>query len=745
MSEFEELSEALKYHIVSSLGWGSLRPLQAASIRPILEGRDVLLSAPTAGGKTEAAIFPLLSRMSEESWQPISLFYLCPLKALLNNLHFRLGSYAAFVGRTVGLWHGDIGDGERRRILSDRPDILLTTPESLEAMLVSRRVDNIDAFAQIQAVIVDEIHAFAGDDRGWHLWSLLNRIEQIARRPIQRVGLTATVGNKEELLAWFTGGGERVLRMGVVGGGLQGQDEMGKSRERPLPLVVAPEIEARQAPQVQIDYVGSLENAAFILSRLYVGEKRLVFVDSRRAAEELAQLLRGRGLEVYVSHSSLGLDERRQSEAAFRDGSNCLIIATSTLELGIDVGDLDRVIQIDAPATVASFLQRLGRTGRREGTVSNCLFLCTSSASLLQASALVELWQSGYVEPVRPPALPFHVLAEQVLTVLLQRGGLAFSELSEALSRFVVASGLEMADFQELVQFLLQKNFVSQTDNLLWIGPQAEAHWGKKNFMELSAVFYAPPLYKVCHGAIEVGEVHQATFLRSRESDCRDTDDYRLGTLVLGGRGWRVLEIDHKRKLVQVEPSAECGRSLWLSSGLRILSLDLCQSMRKLLVESEDMDCWSKRAKAEMAELRAEFSWLTSCSPKDKGGRDEAAPFILLRQSSRLELWTFQGLYFNLALAQALSGLCGAGKRPNNLVLPLDTAVSGEAVVECLGELRDNLASVLDSLELDVSNLKFASLLPAQMAQRMLKARAFGEEVYTAWRGMQVVLVQEGS
>ncbi len=172
-----------------------------------------------------------------------------------------------------------------------------------------------------------------------------------------------------------------------------------KSVAYPPPSEAAPAV-------VQIDYVGSLENAATVISRLHRGEKRLVFLDSR-AGTKNGLMLKSYGVNAFVTHSSLSQEERHRTEKAFAQESDCVIVATSVLELGIDVGDLDRVIQIDAPLTVASFLQRMGRTGRRAGTVRNCLMLATKTDRLLQAAALTELWESGFVEPIVPP--PNHI------------------------------------------------------------------------------------------------------------------------------------------------------------------------------------------------------------------------------------------------------------------------------------------------------------------------------------------------
>ncbi|MBM3856212.1 MAG: DEAD/DEAH box helicase, partial [Verrucomicrobia bacterium] len=247
MSAFDRLDSLVQHHIVNSIGWRSLRPLQEHSIDPILDGKHCLLLAPTAGGKTEAVIFPLLSRMVAERWQGLSVIYVCPLKALLNNLQQRLGSYTAFIGRRCDVWHGDVSSGRKDKIRVEPPDILLTTPESLEGMLVSVNDGGRAMLRMVRAVVIDEIHAFAGDDRGWHLLSVLERVGRIAGREPQRVGLSATVGNPDELLSWATGHCEGTR------------------------AVVAPETPEAKQPEVTLDYVGSLENAALVISRLHRG------------------------------------------------------------------------------------------------------------------------------------------------------------------------------------------------------------------------------------------------------------------------------------------------------------------------------------------------------------------------------------------------------------------------------------------------------------------------------------------
>ena len=448
MTPFERLHPALRHHVVNSLGWKDLRPFQEAVIDPVLAGKHLLILAPTAGGKTEGAFFPVLSRLLTDDWRGLSILYVCPIKALLNNLEARLARYCTLLGRRSALWHGDIPASQKKAILRDPPECLLTTPESLEVMLVSSKIDR-SLFAGLQVVIVDEVHAFAGDDRGWHLLGVLSRIERMCGREFQRIGLSATVGNPEELLDWLAGSC-KVQRQ-----------------------VCHPPETVATAAEVKLDHVGSLHNAAVVISRLHRGEKRLVFVDSRSRAEQLGRELRSLEVTTFITHSSLSQEERSQAEEAFAGRDDCVIVATSVLELGIDVGDLHRVIQIDAPTNVSSFLQRMGRTGRRPGTPRNCLFLATGDDALLRAAALVELWPSGYIEPVQPPPEPYHILAQQLMALLLQERGVigrrdwrAWLDIAEC--QLFAQMPEERVD--EVVAWMLAEGILFEDEGLLWFG-----------------------------------------------------------------------------------------------------------------------------------------------------------------------------------------------------------------------------------------------------------------------------------
>jgi len=200
----------LQQAIVARLGWSSLRLVQEEAGEALLAGNNAVILAPTAGGKTEASMFPTLSNMVDDQPDGVGAIYIAPIKALLNNQAERLGLYTEMVGLRRFVWHGDTTDHERRKFLKEPTELLMTTPESLEVMLVSQRVDEQRLFRDLRMVVIDEVHAIAGSDRGAHLMSVLERIAKLSRHDVQRVGLSATVGNPNAILAWLQGTSERV-------------------------------------------------------------------------------------------------------------------------------------------------------------------------------------------------------------------------------------------------------------------------------------------------------------------------------------------------------------------------------------------------------------------------------------------------------------------------------------------------------------------------------------------------------
>ncbi|MEW2065784.1 DEAD/DEAH box helicase [Streptomyces sp. NPDC007346] len=678
----DRLDPVVLHHVVNTLGWPDLRPLQRAAIRPLMDGEDAVLLAPTAGGKTEAACLPILSAMSEQRWSGTSVLYLCPLKALLNNLVTRVDGYAQWLGRRAALWHGDTRESQRQRIRAERPDILLTTPESLEAMLIGVKTDHAHLLGGVRAVVVDEVHAFAGDDRGWHLLAVLERLERVTGRPVQRIGLSATVGNPEQLLTWLQGSG---------------------AGKRPARVISPASSTSGPAPtgEVELDYVGSLENAAKLIAALHHGEKRLVFCDSRRQVEQLGAALREREVTVFLSHASLSAEERARSEQAFAEARDCVIVSTSTLELGIDVGDLDRVIQIDSPSSVASFLQRVGRTGRRPGSTRNCLFLATRKDTLLQAAALLLLWGEGWVEPVTPPPEPRHLVAQQLLAVTLQQqriGDQLWPTQWNGLAPFDLSA-------KPILRHLVSQGFLDEDDGLLFIGTEAERRFGSRHFIELTASFTAPPQFTVLAGRTEIGQMDPSVLTEERPGPRR---------LLLGGRSWQVTFIDWARKRAFVEPADGGGVAKWSSGSVLGLSYALTRAMRTVLLGADPPVSLTRRAEVCLAAWR----------------EDEAPELVhpthslVCRQGTDVRWWTWAGYRANATLAATLPAIADPVQRPTDCYVRLREDLTHDMWRESHEAAGGGASLVLPNVDRRaVHGLKFSAALPERLAVATVAAR----------------------
>jgi ATP-dependent Lhr-like helicase len=697
MTSFDRLTPALQYQIVHTLGFQSLRPVQEQAIDAVLDGKNCVVLAPTAGGKTEAAFFPILSAMDAADWRPVSVIYLSPIRALLNNQEDRVARYAGVIGRRVFKWHGDVTNSARKPFLSAPTDILLTTPESLEAMLMSPRVPAGTLFGGLSAVVIDEIHAFAADDRGAHLSALLERLSRFCGKDVQRVGLSATVGNPEEILRWVQGSSRRE---GIV------IDPGGTGTE----------------PELALDYVGSLQNAANVIRGLHPGRKRLVFVDSRGKAEDIGKRLREQGVDAFLSHGSLGVTERRDAERAFQEGQDCVIVATSALELGIDVGDLDHVLQIENPPTVASFRQRMGRTGRRADTIPNCTLLATSDAAVLQSAAILLLFREGWVEPVRPSHRAHHILAHQILGMAVEKGGVVRGDVAGWLHGTSAFSQIADEERGALIDAMLVRGILADHDGKLWLGPDGERRYGYANFESLYAVFDVPQLFIVKADTREIGTV-DAQFLRTIASGDKDK------TFTLAGQPWEILHIEWDRGTCVVRPTDD-GRAPRWSGGPRFLGYELCQAMKRILTEDTVDPAWSQRAQRVIQTMRAEHAFLSE-------GRE------LLNQKDTVEWWTFAGGAANTLLARMLEREFGGRvvARNTHLTLADKAGQSVAAVRESLRRWREERRpSAADARALAPATAKaelskFEPCLPDAQLAELQMSRLF--DVHGAVRAVQ--------
>jgi ATP-dependent Lhr-like helicase len=597
------------------VGWSSLRPVQEEAGAALLDGENAVVIAPTAGGKTEAAIFPALSMLLERPTSTVGALYVAPIKALLNNQADRLGTYTEMVGLRRFVWHGDATAGDKRKFGKEPCELLMTTPESLEVMLVSSRFPAARVFRDLRIVIVDEVHAFAGTDRGAHFMSVLERIVRFTENDVQRVGLSATVGNPATILGWLTGTSKRQGR--VV-------DPPKKPARRRLAVSLRP----------------TIAEIADVAARAAEGNKSLFFCQSRSLTESVAARMRDRGTEVFVHHSSVAHSERREAERNFSEGSNVCIACTSTLELGIDVGDLDLVFQANAPSTVSSFLQRMGRTGRREESVANTTFLVENADVGLQAMALIELAKEGWVESIPEQTRCWPVMVHQLLALTLQLGGIVREDAWQQLSRVGDLSGISRAEYDELIDHMVQEGYLYESGGQLAMGDQAERAYGRKNFMDLYAVFSSPHLYKVLTAQKqEIGSLEQA-FVDTLVED--------MTAFLLGGRAWVVENVNHSDRTVRVHAAPRGKKPSWGGYIPQMLSYEICQRIRRVIEGDTDYPYIDEPLRQALQDRRSELR-----EPL------RGAQFLIQLDRRTAHCWTFAGGRINQTLRYIFSLLGG--------------------------------------------------------------------------------------
>lgn len=615
-SAFARLQPRLQAAIVSRLGWGALRPVQELSIPAVLDGNNAIVLAPTAGGKTEASMFPVISQLMERTTGGVGALYIAPIKALLNNQAERLGTYTEMVGLRRFVWHGDITTSERAQFLADPTDLLMTTPESLEVMLVSQKVDAKALLGNVGVVVIDEIHAMAGTDRGAHLMSVLERIAALGERDVQRIGLSATVGNPAELLRWLQGSSKRE---GVV--------------------IDPPKVAAkRELLVVHREDLHALATDAATTAR---GRKSLFFCQSRKTSEAVADVMRASGTDVFVHHGSVSKDERLLAEERFHHGKDACIVCTSTLELGIDVGDLDRVLQAEAPDTVGSFLQRMGRTGRRAGQAANTTFFCEDPDAVLQAYALIELARRGWVESVRVNRRSWPVLVHQLLAMSLTRDGVTKESAWAHFARVPDFADIHRAEYDRLIAWLVRDGSLRVASGRLVLGHKAEKRFGRRNFMELFAVFSSPQTYTVQHGEQPIGTLGQGFVDRLVEG---------VSTFLLAGRPWQVDAIRHSDRIIRASPSSRGAQPTWGGITPTFLGFELCQEIRRVLADDAVPPFLHPTAVAVLAERREAL-----------GAVAESADGIE-ETDDGVYWWTFAGGRVNSTLKHALAAVGGDWK-----------------------------------------------------------------------------------
>ncbi len=453
---FALLSPPLK-GLLHETGITAPTPPQIEAIPSIMEGKNVLIIAPTGSGKTEAALLPLIDRMvRDENRQGISLLYITPLRALNRDLLKRLQVWSAKLGFKVEVRHGDTPAADRRRMAGKPPDLLITTPETLQAILPGRRMRQ--HLRHVRAVVVDEVHELAGDRRGVQLTVGLERLREVRPEGFQRVGLSATVGNPEEI-ARFLGGSEPVQIVQIplskdtrykIESPPPGEEDQELARR----LYTAPEAAAR---------------LALVSDLVEAHDSTLIFVNSRVNAEMLGSKFNMMDQKIMVHHGSLPKEERVHAEEAFKAREIKGLVCTSTLELGIDIGSVDLVVQYMSPRQVNSLVQRVGRSGHSLTRTSQGVLVAVSTEDLLESIGVIELAREGRLEPTIIHHRALDVLAHQIAGQLMDsNGSVTLAHIKEVVKRSFPYAQLEDAELEKVVEFMRKMGYLKRDDESLY-------------------------------------------------------------------------------------------------------------------------------------------------------------------------------------------------------------------------------------------------------------------------------------
>jgi len=609
MSAFDQYAPFVQEYIYRN-HWQSLRAIQVAAADAIFNtDENVLLTASTASGKTEAAFFPIISLFSQDMPASVGCIYIGPLKALINDQFSRLNDLCQEADIPVWHWHGDVGQGHKAKLMKHPSGILQITPESLEAILIHKHGLVPKLFGDLRFVVIDEVHSLLRGDRGGQTLCLIERLSRLAGVNPRRIGLSATIGDPERTGEFLSlGTGRRTIIPKIDAKGSRWRLSMEHFYVKDVQAAEDKEIQALDVLEEKTDQAP--ENADPGLGYIFEhtrGKKCLVFVNSREECETVTTTLRQyceRRREpdrFLIHHGNLSASYRETAEAVMKDDSQSMTtITTATLELGIDIGRLERAFQIDAPWTVSSFLQRMGRTGRRDLPPEmwfviredepeiRAMLPATIPWKLLQGIALVQLYlEERWVEPPRLDRMAYSLLYHQTMSTLASSGELSPKALADRVLRLSYFHRVSQEDYKILLRHLIQTDHIQRTEQGgLIVGLAGER---VVNSFKFYGVFQENEEFTVRSESQELGTVVMPPPVGEK--------------LAIAGHVWRVLDVDVKRHLVYCEMvKGSIPAYFGLCPG--DLHTKILQRMRRVLQEERQYPYLMKNAVARLDQAR---------------------------------------------------------------------------------------------------------------------------------------------
>lgn len=692
---YELLSEPIRRYIREQK-WDKLRPIQAAAIQKVMQSdQHIILSARTASGKTEAAFLPVLSCVDFKD-PGVQVLYIAPLIALINDQFFRVEDLCKHLDVRVTKWHGEANRTLKEKLIQSPEGVVLITPESIEAMLMNKAHTAKQLFGNLKFIIIDEIHAFIGADRGKQLQSLLHRLQVLNNSKARIIGLSATVGD-------FTPAKQLI-------GSMEHTTVLRDKTAKPI--------------NVSFKFFKS-EKAGLntqLLNDLYHNvceDKVLVFPNTRGLAEEVAVKLkkiseREKGHTYYYSHHSAIDKELREYIEQFAKTNKrypFTIACTSTLELGIDIGSVDKVVQIDATYSIASLIQRIGRSGRRDNETSTLLLYATKVWSLIQAIACMTLFEEeGFVESVAFVERPYDILLHQAMAWVRQLSECSPEVLVQLLSNNVAFNNIPLVEIKEIIDHLVEKELFELIGGKIIIGIEGEKISNTKDFY---AVFQTDPVYKVRCEDRPIGEIPLMSY--QAEVGCN---------IFLAAKIWSITAVDFSARKIAVVPAMDGEKPIYGGGGGDV-DPRIRQQMLKLLISGEPLPRINEAAAEEIRQLRDDFK----CYKID----DLTIDRPLEIKHTEMNWYTFHGSMVNRSIAF----LCRAGGvnilRDDDICFTFP-AGAFDAIIEAASKAFDNVDSYIEEAIVKCPEImgfsKFGRLLPLKYQVRLLKENQY--DFYTA-------------
>ena len=691
---FDLLSEPIR-KFIRDKGWEQLRPIQTAAIAKILASDDnFILASRTASGKTEAAFLPILSKVNFND-SGVQVLYISPLIALINDQFYRIEELCKNLEVTVTKWHGEANKTLKERLIKQPNGIVLITPESLEAMFVNKPYNVKQLFSNLKYVVIDEIHSFIGTDRGIQLKSILSRLQKVNSKSFSIVGLSATIGDYDEAKK-FTGDELKTkVLLDRTAKEINALFRYFKNKNEELPLELLKDL-----------YIETKNN------------KVLIFPNSRGRAEEVAVKLRKisdrvKGHPNYFSHhSSVDREVREYVEyfAKNNNRQNFCISCTSTLELGIDIGTVDEVVQIDATHSIASLIQRVGRSGRKEGESSNLYLYATNEWSLLQSIACWLLYKEGFIEPPQKNEKPYDILVHQVLSITKGHSGIRLTELINQMQENAAFKQIELSEIDEILKHLIEIDFLEKLQHEVIIGVEGEKVVNSRDFY---SVFKTEENFKVVNAGNTIGEIPFSPQIIEDEN------------ILLSAKIWKIKFVDHKAKKIEVIPTKDGKKPMFFGGGATIHQR-IREKMFEVLYSKTDYDFLDQPSCDETEILRKDFSVFNIT--------DLQSDRPLLTAEKHLQLFTFTGTRINRTI-QLLLNIAGIKNTLDDSSSSFDIEVPKQELISKwsylsfpLTDIDTHISTLLQTNPALLDFSKWGTYLPDNYKIKLVKDRYFDIE-----------------